>query len=442
MLPACALATCLLRLLVLATCFAALLGAPPRCEAAELAAKNPRGLAPGDFEPNLPIVFLETKLPIGSEQRVVCTTKIVCPKAEEAHNTARLTGTIRLHGATSRGHPKQSFTVGLDEPARFLDMRRHAHWLLNAAYIDRSLMRHKLSFDLFRSLSTSDAPRHAVASRFVELYLNGSYHGTYLLMERVDRQQLALRGYRSNDLSHACIYKAVDHAAHFGEPGHSGYAQREPDPAARTFWEPLDAFNRFVSSASASEFFQTPNGIGSWLDLDNAIDFHLLVLLTSNNDGITKNFYVARNAQTPGQPKPRFFFVPWDYDGTFGRNWDATVVSPNAWLSNNLFDRLLDEPAHEPVFVESHSSPDRRLRGGSGRCRPAQRGALARRARPLSGSPQLSGRRAGDEIMDRCPAQVAGRGDWPDFETVAIENNEEPQRDSGTRPGVRGTSYL
>ena len=37
-------------------------------------------------------------------------------------------------------------------------------------------------------------------------------------------------------------------------------------------------------------------GIAARLDLANAIDFQLLVLLTSNTDGITKNFILARSA--------------------------------------------------------------------------------------------------------------------------------------------------
>src|SRR5262249_54114274 len=153
---------------------------------------------------------------------------------------------------------------------------------------------------LFRSLSTANAPRFAAGSRFVELYLNGSYHGVYLLMERVDRQLLGLRAFNSNDVTHACIYKAVDHAANFRQPGHAGYEQRDPDPLIVAYWKPLEDFNRFASTAPRAELFDQQNGIPSRLDLDNAIDFHLLVLLTSNMDGSDKNFIFARNDEPAG----------------------------------------------------------------------------------------------------------------------------------------------
>ncbi len=306
-----------------------------------------------DFEPNLPLVVVEAKGAINHAQGVPCIISLLTPKGVGLgkSNSIPWAGTMKIHGGVSQGYPKKSYSLTLATPAKLLDLRESAHWLLNAAFIDRSLMRHKLSYDLFRSLNSKSASRFAVASRFVEVYLNGDYQGAYLLMERTDRQLFQMHAFRSNEVSHACIYKAIDHAANFGQPWHAGYEQREPDPLVMTYWQPLDEFDRFVSSSSDQEFFDPQTGIASRLDLDNAIDFHLLVLLTSNLDGITKNFLIARNAASPGLAKPRFFFSPWDYDGTFGRNWDASEVGPTEWLSNHLFDRLMRDHAYRERFT-------------------------------------------------------------------------------------------
>lgn len=312
---------------------------------------NGGAIKPGDYEPNLPIVFLEAKNRIVSEQKVPCTVKISYPKGGESRLTNTLPGVVRIHGASSQMYPKKSFGVTLAAPAPLLGMRESVHWVLNAAFIDRSLMRHKLAYDLFRLLSTPQAKRFASGSRFIEVYLNDRYLGVYLLMERVDRQLLELRTYNSNDVSHACIYKAIDHAANFGHAGNAGYEQREPDPLVKAYWQPLNDFNRFISSAPDAEFFNPKTGIVSRLDLDNAIDFHLLVLVTSNKDGITKNFNLARNAPSAGSLAPRFFFSPWDYDATFGQDWNAHPLHPHLWLSNHLFDRLLSDKSYREKFV-------------------------------------------------------------------------------------------
>ena len=299
---------------------------------------------------NLPMVFLDAKEAIGSDRKVPCTVRMTLPPGMPGDPVA-VSGVVRIHGATSQGYPKKSYALTLEMPLPWLGMRVSPHWVLNAAFVDRSLMRHKLSYDLFRSLSVAEAKRHAVQSRFVEVHLNGEYNGAYLLMERVDRALLELRSYDSNAPSPACIYKAEDHNANFSQPGHSGYEQREPDPMVKQFWQPLDDFNQFVSRVSDAEFHDLQKGIASRLDLDNAIDFQLLVLLTSNLDGITKNFIFARDAMVPDAPAPRFFFAPWDYDATFGRNWDATRVDASAWLSNHLFDRLHGDAAFRKKFA-------------------------------------------------------------------------------------------
>ncbi len=303
-----------------------------------------------NFTPNLPILHLEAKEQIVSDRKVPSSVRFTFPTNASGTGTGVLSGVVRIHGASSQMYSKKSFAITLDQPVRWLGMRESSHWVLNAAFVDRSLMRHKLSYDLFRSLSSKDLKRFAVASRFVEVNLNGRYHGAFLLMERVDRALLELQRFDSNATAHACIYKAEDHGAGFDRPGHAAFEQREPDPLVLPYWGPLDRFSRFASRAPDSDFFDPTNGISSRLDLDNTIDFHLLLLMTSNMDGDDKNLIFARNAPTAEIPKPRFFFVPWDYDATFGRHWNATRVEPTEWVSNHLFKRLLRDPTYRGKF--------------------------------------------------------------------------------------------
>jgi len=306
----------------------------------------------GGYTLNLPTIFLEAPQELSKEQKVAGKLQLVNPKGRARENTAPQAVNVRYHGATSLGYPKRSYAISFDKPTALLQMPAGQHWVLNASFIDRSLMRHKLSYDLFLSLSRAGAPRHAARSSWVEVYFNGKYQGVYLLMQRVDGEMLGLRPFEKNAPNPACLYKAVDHAANFGQPGHAGYEQREPDPVQRAFWEPLDELNRFASRAPDKQFFDAQTGIASRLDLENAMDFHLLVLLTSNSDGITKNFLIGRDAVSGEGPPPKFFFVPWDYDGTFGQNWNATPYPHDAWLSNHLFDRLMSNQEYRRRLAE------------------------------------------------------------------------------------------
>ncbi|MFI5381070.1 MAG: CotH kinase family protein [Tepidisphaerales bacterium] len=300
---------------------------------------------------DLPAVVLETKGPITREPKTAFSATLVLPTEGNPAPPVPWNGTIRIRGATSQAYPKKSFSLALESPVQPPGMPSRSHWILNAAFIDRSLMRHKLAYDLFRSVSAPGQPRHAVASRFVEVHLNGGYQGVYLLMERVDRHLVGFAPFAKEDQAHACLFKAVNHDAGFDQPGHGGFVQSEPKPLVMAYWQPLDALNEFISTAPAAEFRKAETGIATRIDLDNAIDFHLLVLVTGNADGITKNFYLARARPDAGAPSPRFDFVPWDYDGTFGQNWNATPLPPELWLSNHLFDRLLEDPDYRRRFA-------------------------------------------------------------------------------------------
>ncbi len=302
-------------------------------------------------ESNLPVLEIQTTKEIGSEPRVPCTVRMVSPKEIKDGNSDLLRGQIRFRGASSQGYEKKSFAFKLDEQIRWLGLQKDRDWILNAAFVDCSMMRHKLAYDLFQSLSVDGARRFASSSRFVEVKLNGRYHGVYLLMERVERSLLELQRFNRSNSRHAVIYKAIDHGADFRQLGHGAYEQHEPEPEELEYWSPLEELNHFVSQAPDSKFFDAKTGIATRVDVDFAIDFHLLLLLTSNMDGNDKNFIIARDAPTAAMQQPRFFFVPWDYDATFGRNWEGSIVEPREWLSNHLFDRMLGNRTYQQKYA-------------------------------------------------------------------------------------------
>ena len=135
-------------------------------------------------ESNLPVIELQVTKEIGSDQYVPCTARMVLPKGSSEASSEPLPGRIRVRGASSQGYDKKSFALKLDESTRWLGLQKDRDWVLNAAFVDCSMMRHKLSYDLFQSLSTEKAKRFAASSRFVEVSLNGRYHHVYLLMVR------------------------------------------------------------------------------------------------------------------------------------------------------------------------------------------------------------------------------------------------------------------
>lgn len=308
------------------------------------------------FKPNLPLVLIDTgKKPVLDRNYVQCSVSVLATDGEHFTSTNQFGGVVRVHGAVSSGFPKKSYRLNLSNEVQILDLKKNSQWVLNASFIDRSLMRHKLAYDLFIKMGTKENPRYAAASRFVEVYLNDEYQGVYLLMERINRKLLNLRKFDTNDFTHSCIYKAVDHAANFDQTGYNGYEQQEPDIEKIQYWKPLINLNTFIATAKNEDFFNPTNGIEAMLDIENAIDFHLLVLVSANSDGITKNYFIARNGQKEPPQTEKFFFVPWDYDGSFGRNWDSSIYPHDVWLSNRLFDRLNESKEYRKKFAARYN---------------------------------------------------------------------------------------
>jgi CotH kinase protein len=97
---------------------------------------------------------------------------------------------IRTRGRWSQRFPKKSYAVEIrDGEAALLGLPADDDWILYAAYNDRTLVRNALAYDTARFMG-----RYAARTRFVELRLNGRYHGVYVLMEKLEVNRARVRG--------------------------------------------------------------------------------------------------------------------------------------------------------------------------------------------------------------------------------------------------------
>lgn len=85
-------------------------------------------------------------------------------------------------------------------------------------------------------------------------------------------------------------------------------------------------------------------------DIDNIIDWHLLLLISNNSDGLLKNFYLYKvDNKTP------FRIAPWDYDHSFGRDGDNQLNLDERPLNierSILFKRLLKRDWYKTKLKE------------------------------------------------------------------------------------------
>lgn len=239
---------------------------------------------------------------------------------------------VRIRGNSSLQYPKKSMRLEVDSVVSFCDLPAHDVWVLNANYIDKSFIRHRLSFDLFRAMGAHNLSPNGC---YREVEVNGDYRGVYFIHERIDQERCGILDQQPGGV----IYKEppvfLEENAQF-EPGEHPWGQKYPDDGETDMSELALEMQRFLNESADSVFAAE---IGNWFHLENVADWMLLLMLTNNTDGIYRNFYLYRLHE--GLP---FRVAIWDYDETFGRYGDNRPNNIDTEVNFNnhpLLGRLL-----------------------------------------------------------------------------------------------------
>jgi hypothetical protein len=97
---------------------------------------------------------------------------------------------IEKRGQSSLWFPKTGYgfetrdVLGQDLDTAFLNFPAEEDWILHGPYSDKSLMRNVLAMEIANRMG-----QYASRTRFIELVINGSYEGVYVLMERIKRDK-------------------------------------------------------------------------------------------------------------------------------------------------------------------------------------------------------------------------------------------------------------
>lgn len=107
---------------------------------------------------------------------------VICDYATE-HITL-VNAEAKGRGNTSWGFEKKGFTVKLAEKKDLLGLGESRNWTLISSYQDKTLMRNEIGAHLSELLGLP-----TMSTRSVDLWLNGSYWGTYLLIEKIELEK-------------------------------------------------------------------------------------------------------------------------------------------------------------------------------------------------------------------------------------------------------------
>jgi CotH kinase protein len=268
---------------------------------------------------------------------------------------------IELRGQSSKRFPKQAWSVelrdrkGENRDVPLLGMPADDDWILYAGYNDKTLMRNVLAYETARRMG-----RYASRTRFVEVRLNGRYHGVYVLMEKLKlgRDRIDLPE-PAQLLEWTFGWQARQKGRSFRLPV-SGYHMLFQDPE----WSDLSRkrraqVRRSVGAAERSLYargFRDPaTGWRRHLDEPAAVDYILLNELLKNQDAFHASTYLARGAGGRWQLGP-----VWDFDISMGNS----DYGPSRTLTGSMLERRVwaQRLYRDPAFVRAATARWRELR--------------------------------------------------------------------------------
>lgn len=219
-----------------------------------------------------------------------------------------------VRGNSSRRFPKQSYKLELDRKMSLLGMRRDDDWILTALYDDDGLIHNKFSYDVWRAIASDNAdPKDGgTTMEYVELFADNVYMGVYGLTERIDAKELSLE---KNDVLYKCRGFALPDESIPEDFGLSiDYDIKYPKTGNRDTWLPMKEYLDIFAADEIEDY----DAARTLLNMENAIDYNIFVILTRACDNYTRKntFFVAAYDRQTGRHV--ISKVPWDCNATWG----------------------------------------------------------------------------------------------------------------------------
>ena len=259
------------------------------------------------------------------------------------HDSAAMVG-FRLRGNTSRYAQKKSFKVSFNTFSPGQKFNGVEKLNINGEHNDPSIIRAKLSWDLFHSMQVP-----ASQAFHAKFYINNSYFGLYICVEHVDENFVKDRfGTNSGNL-YKCLW-----------PADLTYINSNPDSykfgngSRRTYdlitnkeTDDYSDLEELISVLHFTPAAQFESVIQQFFNVDQFLRVLAVDAVVGSWDDywfLKNNYYLYHNPETD-----QFEFIPYDYDNTFGIWWDG-ILGGTDWGTRNLY--TWGHPTEDRPLVE------------------------------------------------------------------------------------------
>ena len=321
----------------------------------------------GKFSTTLPVIYRNTKgQQVLKENTIWGNIALLDGNGEEQSvfsiPNSIYRATIKYRGASSysKFDKKQyriKFYKNKKDSAKEVSlagMGANSEWVLNGPYLDKTLIRNKLVYDLARELNG-----WAPDTRFVELFVDGEYQGVYLAVEPVtngeSRLRLAEFGLLSGETAYIVNRDRIDTGSEeidtWGKNnGYTYNAMYIRYPSKNKITEKQKEYiqkdiSEFEQALYGKNFSDKRIGYQAYIDMDNWVDYFIINEFAMNYDAGNLSTYVYKELGGKLQ------LAVWDFNNGFDNyQWFRTETDVLHTVENSWFERLWqDETFRERV---------------------------------------------------------------------------------------------
>ncbi len=241
---------------------------------------------------------------------------------------------------------KKSYRLKFDEKQSLLGRGKDKSWSLIANYFDKTLLRNELAFHMSRLSRLAYTP----ATDYVEVYLNGSYEGVYVLCDHLKTGSHRMDADYLMEIDVRAEEEDIQvHLTYLGQP----VVVKDPDDISYDSEEYtyISGFLTAAENALYSPAYTSPDtGYRQYFDLDSFVDWYLINEIAKNNDAVLyTSCYMNHNEGGKLCMGP-----VWDFDIAFGNvNYNDNDKPEGVWIErSSWYHHLISDPAFLAMVKE------------------------------------------------------------------------------------------
>ena len=258
-------------------------------------------------------------------------------KVFESGNSYTGSGEIKGRGNSSWTQPQKPYSLKLSQKTSLLGIPATKKYAIVASYSDDSLMRNYVTY---KSALAMEGFQYVPKCEFVEVYLNGTYNGVYILVERIDIEstKIDIEEATPDNLTGGYIIEkdAGDKVDKNADPWFDAPFQANPNEDLFTLKAPdvedgmLEYLESYMQEVHDAIMGTAGVNYTDYVDSSSWADFLVLQEIAKNVDGNLKTscYFVKERDNNVLRMD-----APWDFDLAYGvAGWS------NASYNNDYYD--------------------------------------------------------------------------------------------------------